>query len=684
MRTKVTLVLLFLNVALFFFIFKFERGWRIESASKEARRRVLGSEAANIQSLKISGPSLAQPISLAKRADGWYLTEPFGWPANLHAVNRIISDLQFLEQVTSFSVADLAKNNQSLADYGLDHPSLVVTFASAIPTTAQGSDGLVTLRLGNKTRDGSLLYLLSPDGERVYVVPRSLAESLVQTLDQLRSETIFSIPVFEVRSFNLTAMPANLRVRLRRDGNRWVFEAPIQQARANKTETELAINDLNKLRVKSFVTAPLPDSSRAANPTLRISLEGNNRSETLLLYSPVSTAAVAATGPAEPDVEYYARMEGKLEGPATLFTVVIPGSPDGRGLKTRLDHAQTELRDLHVLDFDARAVTALTLAAPNQPELTLQSLNSVPPTGDAPAAKTAAAPGDAAWQIVHRSAAQGPQTQPADTKVIQRVLEKLTQLSAKDSKSFLSDAPTSEVLESWGFNRPERVITLTLFQAPPAPPRTLKLELGVGNAGGTSVYARAGGAGSVYEVDAEILRETPVQPLAYRDHLLRELPAGAQITALRLTDAATKAVLFERQITAATGKDDPLQVLLEQLSVLRAKAFVADQFTPTVNVAGEERPWKYQLDATITLGGGAAGPQTSTTTLFFSERTGGTTQLAGSASPEFSGVWELEQKFIDALWTLTYGPRDPGPPPAEPARAMATPATPTPAVTPKT
>ena len=49
MRSKVTLVLLFLNVALFFFIFYFERDWRIERASLEARRRVLGPEASDIR-----------------------------------------------------------------------------------------------------------------------------------------------------------------------------------------------------------------------------------------------------------------------------------------------------------------------------------------------------------------------------------------------------------------------------------------------------------------------------------------------------------------------------------------------------------------------------------------------------------------------------------------------------------
>ena len=52
MRTKVTLVLIFLNVALFFFIFKFERNWRTEAASLEARRRVLGPEAADIRAVE--------------------------------------------------------------------------------------------------------------------------------------------------------------------------------------------------------------------------------------------------------------------------------------------------------------------------------------------------------------------------------------------------------------------------------------------------------------------------------------------------------------------------------------------------------------------------------------------------------------------------------------------------------
>ena len=69
MRTKVTLVLLFLNVALFFFIFHFEREWRTEQAALESRRRVLGPEAANLQSLEITGPTLTAPVRLVRQGE---------------------------------------------------------------------------------------------------------------------------------------------------------------------------------------------------------------------------------------------------------------------------------------------------------------------------------------------------------------------------------------------------------------------------------------------------------------------------------------------------------------------------------------------------------------------------------------------------------------------------------------
>src|SRR5207237_4290672 len=113
----------------------------------------------------------------------------------------------------------------------------------------------------------------------------------------------------------------------------------------------------------------------------------------------------------------------------------------------------------HLLAFDPTTVTAITIASPIQPDqapVTLQLLET---------AANAAEGG--AWQIVRRGDGnQGLQTTPADRDAVQRLLTRLTQLAVLPH-GFVSDNPSNAELESWGFNRPEREITLT-FAAPGA------------------------------------------------------------------------------------------------------------------------------------------------------------------------------------------------------------------------
>src|SRR5665213_2870239 len=167
MRSKVTLVLLFLNVALFFFIFYFERDWRVERASQEARHRVLGVEAADIRSLEVTGTAPGSSFSLEKRGDAWFLTKPVEWPANPVAVSHILNELQVLENVASFSTRDLEKNGQKLADYGLDQPKLTLGFSSGDEGSA-GSGRTTVLRIGDAVKVGEHLYVLSSDGEKIH------------------------------------------------------------------------------------------------------------------------------------------------------------------------------------------------------------------------------------------------------------------------------------------------------------------------------------------------------------------------------------------------------------------------------------------------------------------------------------------------------------------------------------
>lgn len=674
MRSKVTVVLLFLNVVLFFYIFQFEEKWRAERATLEARRRVLPTEVASLDSFTRISPG-GETMKIEKRGDDWWLTAPYEWPANPNAVSRIHNELQFLEHETSFAVADLAKSGQgqTLADYGLAEPALTLEF------TAAGKS--YRLLIGADTQIGNRLYLLSPDTERIHVVGRSLAETASLPLESLRAESIFTIPVFEVRSLNLqTAAPSNLKIRLRRDAaSRWGFESPIL-ARAARTAVEVTINALNALTAKNFLDARDSDLDRTglAAPALRITLEGNARRETLLLGNPV-TAPVEGTKPAS--TEYYAKIEDK----SVIFTTAVPAA-----LLEVLRSSQESLRDTHVLDFDPATVTSLSLAAPGQPELSLQRLEAVA--------------GEQGWQVVTRAAGQAPVTLAADPAVVTNLLQKIQQLSARDrtlpdgqvKRGFLTDAPSAADLERYGFTRPEREITLSLSTGGGPrgnEPSTLTLQIGVSPDQPGSAFARLTNLPFVYEVVPDLLDDAPLLARHYRLRLLRELPENAHLTSLALVNLATGTALYSQKLhdtdknwdAALAIEPEParqaLTTILAQLRTLRTQGFTADTFSPDhADTARGPQPWKYRLDYTVTFNGGASAAQSTPSSLFLTDRLGGDTLIAGTA--EFGGVtFAVTQELLDAVFALTYtavsdpGPVEPAPgaavPPSQPAAPAA-------------
>jgi len=679
MRSKVTVVLLFLNVVLFAYIYWFDRPG---IDSPDTRRTVLPTEIASMDSLTRTTRT-GETVKLEKRNESWWITKPYEWPANPDAVAYVHNELQFLQNQTSFPVADLAKGGQTLADYGLADPAITLEF------TATGSPQAYKLLVGDDTKVGNRLYVLSPDGARVHVVGRSLADAVGLTLSDLRNDAIFTIPVFEVRSLNIqTAGPTNLKVRLRRDASsRWGFESPIL-ARASKVAVEVTINALNALAARTFVDPREADLERTGlnTPALRVTLEGNARRETLLIGGPATT-----TG------DYYAKIEDK----AVVFTV--PLSPK---LLEVLGSSQETLRDTHVVDFEPATVTSLTISAPGQPELALQRLESpAAPTPTTPAAAadasakapaTAEASAKEGWQVVTRIPGQAPITVPGDPAIIAELLQKIRLLSARETilpnkqvqYGFLSDAPSAADLERYGFNRPEREITLNLNTGGGLSgndPSTHVLQIGISPDEPGKAFARLTNPPFVYEILPDILTTAATQARHYHVRQLRDLPAGALITSLMLVDLASDTPVYTRKLNDGDKNWDSviasepeaarpvLRSLLDQLRQLRAQSYAADTFSPDhADTPEGPRPWRYRLDYTIAFNGSDA-TQSTPSSLMLTERLGGTGQLAGTA--DFGGVvFNLTQEMIDALFPLIYGNKnDPGPPAATPATDTAAP-----------
>jgi len=657
MRTKVTLLLLLLNVGLFFYITQFHPG---DDRLKDSTT-FLGPEISNIQTLEIATIGNDAPFKLERSTDTWSLIQPLQWPANQFTVTRIISELQQLRPYATFAVADLARNGRTLADYGLEKPPITLTYTPAQATPGAPTPKSIVLKIGDASPVGNRLYVLSPDGQNIHVVNRSLAESLALRLEDLRSDTLFTIPVFEVRSFKLQPPAPAASIRIANDNNRWSFESPFPSSvRASKKDTVLAINGLHALRVKNFLDAGKIDNTRTGltTPELQITLIGNNRRETLLIGSqvePVTTPATTTSQNQDQTVEYYARMEDKTP----VFTVALRVQ-----LLETLRSAQETLRDTRVLDIEPSNITTISLSAPNQPPVTLQRLESSTPN-----------PATASWQVVRHNGERGPQTFPADRELVETLLQKLTQLTAE---RFVDDAPSASALEDFGFNRPAREITLARSQVGGVG-ATTTLQIGASSGTEPVTYAKLLTQNYVYRVSNAILRDTPVSAQAYRDRLIRELPAGAQITGLKLTDLASNTVMLEitlplpetttGETTLKPERRKAIEALAIQLRSLRAQRFLREEFTNTINVNGEERPWRYRLDATLSLVGGT-GVQTSNSALYFSERAGASLQYVGSTDDSL--VFEAAQPLLDAFFAVSYGPTDPGPTPPAAASAPIT------------
>ncbi len=612
MRTTVTGLLLLLNVVLFAYIFYFDGLFFGDGADGERSRKIFHAEVVDLDYLRIDGGNLESVHELHRERDRWRLVSPVAWPANEHAVSRILNQLQFLEAETSFSLSEMGRSGQSLSDFGLDDPGIVLTF---------GREGRRhEVKIGGATESGNRVYILDPVKERIHVVRRELAQALTTPLENLRSDAIFEIPLFEVRSLTLeTVSPRNLKMRVVRSEDQWNFETPIQ-VRADRQAVEAAVNNLAAINVRRFQgeVAGSLETYGLDRPFMRITIDGNMRSQSLLVG--------AETTDASGEKQYYAKMpRGGAE--ATVFTVAADRID-------RLADARETLRDRDFLRIDPDRLSAITIGVPNRDPVSLQRLE----TGS--------------WQLVTRDLDESIRLLRADSTIVNRVIERLRNLRAR---SFESDAPSSEDLENFGFTEPQRRVSFNGTSD-----RTLLLGY-FSPTRANAIYAKLEGSDFVYTVDSSILEVLPVISRYYRDRLLMSRPEGARITSLALYSLDRDTELFsvelpsreanweEALVDESEDTRQAVEALLPELRQLRVENYVLNEFPPLLEMGRESRHWVYVLETTYALTGGEED-QISYFELYLTDRMGGQSLLAGS--PELNVVFSARREFVEAVSRL--------------------------------
>ena len=129
MRFKFTIFLLALNAISFGLItYLNHKAGQIDSSISGLSGQI-GRELIDADRIELHGRGIETPRILRRKGSTWYLLEPMQWSANYFAINRILNQLQFLEEEASFPVDDIEKTGQSLADYGLENPLLRIVIA---------------------------------------------------------------------------------------------------------------------------------------------------------------------------------------------------------------------------------------------------------------------------------------------------------------------------------------------------------------------------------------------------------------------------------------------------------------------------------------------------------------------------------------------------------------------------
>ncbi len=287
MRLKITLTLLIILLGLLTYIFYIDP-WSSRSQLEGEDANALASLAVDIDYLRIFDNAKNRALALEKLENDWMLTEPFLWPANTFAVERILTQLQFLDTKVTFDADRIGQTGSSLAEYGLAPPSLTIEFGS--------SGSRYSIGIGKATDLGNHLYLLSFDKTKIHVVDRSLLDSLSIDIESLRNPRIFRSSIFEVDSWNLQ-LQDNLRTRVTKNDNIWTIETPIN-TRADSIEVNTLLGKL--LELKSLrVLQPTPADLRLyglVEPSLRIAIESDQSREALEVGKPIS--------PTEPLIRY--------------------------------------------------------------------------------------------------------------------------------------------------------------------------------------------------------------------------------------------------------------------------------------------------------------------------------------------------------------------------------------------
>lgn len=551
MNSKTTWRLLFAAVALFAFIYIYER--------KAGREKVEPGKALifpKLSASSVTGVEI-QTTNMAVRAertnDTWRLTRP-SYPAQATPIEQFVSALTAMPKFDVIGASEVSAQPGKLKDYGLEPP--VAAFA-----VTQGTNRFL-LHLGNMTALRDQMYATMPGSGEVLVTDASVLKALPASVNQWRSPMLLHL---DGRPFDHIQIRAGQRIlEFARDVTNavWRISKPTP-ARANHQRIVELLQQLQTARVKEFVTdSPTADLERYGlqAPELELSFALDTNRVTALEFGASPTNDAASV--------YVRRL-------STTNIVVTD-----RALFEQLSQPSKAFHDPRLISTDPAQITMIQVK------------------GAAPF--TVARQTNGSWMITE------PNPMPADADLMKKFLGNVFQLTIEN---FPKDVPTDADLKQFGLAPPRMSYAFYAMRTNAAGAATNGLVTQVDFGGSTPealMYARRSDEVPVYlTLDTTYL--LPTAPWRLRDRRIFDFPA-TNVTAVVLTgNGKTNRVTRGPQgWTADPIVNAALQEVLYNLGQLQARDWV-DKGTAAMSRYGL-KPDGLMLDVELAPGSPTAPP----------------------------------------------------------------------------
>ncbi|MEY2409871.1 MAG: hypothetical protein QOF48_2541 [Verrucomicrobiota bacterium] len=331
---RTTWILLALVVALFAFIVVFERGSGNLPVDKITPTRLLSFKAADVTNIAVHVTNqLLLRVVRTNATSPWALTVPISYPAQQHAVEWILAQLENLQPQTRISQDEMTAHKRTSAEYGLDLPAATVT----IQFQGQRKE----IHFGARTPLGDQIFAQVLHEPEVFTAPAALFNRLPRAVNDWRDTTLIDFRGIAPTRLEVRSPGNGFAIEVDQTNKVFALTKPTP-ARADAGKVDLLVRQLAAAQVTAFI-----------NDNPRADLESYG-------LQPVETEFAAGIGTNDLIVVQFGK--SPTNDPGSVYARRMAQTNIVLVSKELLDFLQQphkEFRDLRLMNFDPATVDSV-------------------------------------------------------------------------------------------------------------------------------------------------------------------------------------------------------------------------------------------------------------------------------------------------------------------------------------